>query len=286
MDVSIVIPVQASDVASIALTVQGATEQQYDDGRIEVLVVQFGSGPRLSESPRGLHHSVRLLSIDDESPYAARNLGVRMATGSLLLFTEPGCVPDPGWARAYARAFRGGRTTIGVGRVAPTRETRALRMFLAYEDARDEWVFSAGSWPQLFGRPKNMAMSRARFESHGPFVEVMRGADSKLVQRVAREVSPAEVSHVPDALVRLARARGLPSWFGDRFAHARALRIHRSGHAAPIAFSERARVFRRTIAANGYGAVGSAALLGLLAAGVVVFRVGDASARFARRRSG
>jgi hypothetical protein len=146
-------------------------------------------------------------------------------------------------------------------------------------------VFSGQSWAHLFGRPKNMAIARSRFESHGPFVEVMRGADSKLVQRVARDVSPADIGHAPDAVVRLTAVRGLPSWLGERFAHARALRLYRSAHAAPVAFGDRARIFRRTVDEQGYGAAAAVALLGLLAAGVAVFRMGGASARFAKRPS-
>jgi hypothetical protein len=280
MDVSVIIPAHGSETDDLTGTLQGVFSQEYD-GRIEVFVARYGGG-----APNALPSSataVRYLAVDHASPYAARNLAARSATGDILLFTEPGCVPDPGWVSGHVNAIRDRAITVSVGHVAGMRETWALRTFRSYEDVRDEWVFGGQSWHHLFGRPKNMAITRHRFMSHGPFAEVLRGADSKLVQHVAREVSIREIGHTPAAIVRQENVRGLPSCLGDRFRHARALRIHRSGHAAPIQFEDRVRILRTTIERRGYGPATSVALLGFLAAGIVTYRLGGASARFASR---
>lgn len=282
MDVSIIIPAQAFEAAAAASTLQGVFGQKYDGGQIEVFVVQYGGGAAIEIPASG--QSVRFLTVDHPSPYVARNLAAREATGQVLLFTEPGCVPDSRWVSAHVGALRDGYATMSVGHVAPMRETWAVSTFLSYENVRDRWVFSGQRWQHMFGRPKNMAIARHRFASHGPFAEVIRGADSKLVQRVARELSPSEVTHTPSAIVRQRVVRGLPSCLRDRFMHARALRIHRSSHAAPIGLDDRVRIFRATAAERGYGPATSLALLGFLAAGIVAFRVGGASARFVRHR--
>jgi hypothetical protein len=75
MDVSVVIPAQALDVPQIAGTLRGIRDQRYDAGRVEVLVVRYGAGwiDDRPIAPPGL--AVRVLSVDDASPYAARNLG-------------------------------------------------------------------------------------------------------------------------------------------------------------------------------------------------------------------
>jgi hypothetical protein len=280
MDVSIIVPAQASEAAAAASTLQGIFGQKYDDGQIEVFVVQYGGGAAIEISASG--RSTRFLNVDHPSPYAARNLGAREAKGHVLIFTEPGCIPDSRWVTAHVGALGNGRATISVGHVAPIRETWSVSTFMSYENVRDRWVFSGQSWRHMFGRPKNMAIARHRFESHGPFAEVLRGADSTLVQLVARELSPAEVAHTPSAVVHQQVVRGLPSCLRDRFVHARALRVHRSGHAAPIGLASRARIFRATVAERGYGPGTSFALLGFLAAGIIAFRLGGASARFVR----
>lgn len=280
MDVSVVIPAQASDGDQLAATLRGVFDQRYA-GRIEVFVAQYGGGTSLESSlPSG--RDVRFLSVDSQSPYAARNLAARTASGEVLLFTEPGCIPDPGWVSAHVSAIATG-ITLSVGHVGAIQETWALSMFMSYEDVRDEWVFSSARWRHLFGRPKNMAIARHRFLSHGPFAEVIRGADSKLVQHVAREVSTREIAHTPTAVVRQQSVRGLPSCFRDRFVHAQALRVHRSAHAAPIGLPDRVRIFREAVARRGYGTVTATVLLALLGAGIVTFRLGGASARFVRR---
>ena len=280
MDVSVVIPAQASDGDQLAATLRGVFDQRYA-GRIEVFVAQYGGGVSL-ESSLPVGRNVRFLSIDSPSPYAARNLAARAASGEVLLFTEPGCIPEPQWVSAHVSAIATG-ITMSVGQVAAIHETWALMTFMSYENVRDEWVFSSARWRHLFGRPKNMAIARHRFVSHGPFAEVIRGADSKLVQHVAREVSPREIGHSPTAIVRQQSVRGLPSCFRDRFVHAQALRLHRSAHAAPIRLTDRVRIFREAVARRGYGTMTAAVLLALLGAGIVTFRLGGASARFVRR---
>jgi len=280
MNASVIIPAQDSEASQLAVTLQGVFAQDYGAGRIDVCVAQYGGGDALDVARIAKGHDVRFVSVDHPSPYAARNLGAMTSSGDVQLFTEPGCVPDPNWVRAHADSVRRG-ATVSVGHLAPIRETWALATFLSYETVRDNWVFSSASWQHRFGRPKNMAVTRERFLSHGPFVEVMRGADSKLVQLVARDISPREVAHSPDAIVRQLSVHGLPSCLRDRFIHARTLRIYRSAHAAPIELRDRIQILRRTMRERDYGLLRSAFLLGSLAAGIMAFRLGGASARFA-----
>jgi hypothetical protein len=278
MDATIIIPVQAPEAEPLRATLDGALAQRYDSGRIEVVVVQYGTGDHRHPVVPPFERRVRVLSIDHSSPYAARNLAVAHTAGDAILFTEPGCVPDAEWVSAHVATLNTSGVTVSVGHVAPSRLTWLVDVFMSYENVRDAWVFSCDRWQHYFGRPKNMAIARRRFESHGPFVEVMRGADSKLVQRVARELSCSEVALTPNAIVRQQSVRGLPSCYRDRFNHARALRIHRSSHAAPIALEQRVRLFHETLERRRYGPGTAAALFVLLGAGIFAFRLGGWSA--------
>lgn len=282
MDVVVIIPALESEAVPLAATLEGVRALRYDGGRIVVCVAQYGGGASLATS-LALGNAVRLVAVDGPSPYSARNMGVQETSGEVLCFTEPGCIPDRNWVQAHVAAMRGTGVTVSVGHVGGARETWALSTFSAYEHVRDRWVFAGTSWQHMFGRPKNMAVARHRFASHGPFVEVMRGADSKLVQLVAREVSVREIALTPAAIVRQLSVRGLPSGLRERYAHGQALRVHRSAHAAPIPLAQRVELFRQTIAERGFGGARSAAMFALLAAGIAAFRLGGASARFVRR---
>jgi hypothetical protein len=280
MNASVIIPAQDSEASQLAMTLEGVFAQRYDEGEVDVCVAQYGGGDALDIASIAKGRAIRFVTVHHPSPYAARNLAASTSSGDVLLFTEPGCVPDRHWVRAHVDAARNG-ATVSVGHVAPIHETWVLDTFLSYETVRDDWVFSSASWQHRFGRPKNMAVTRNRFLSHGPFVEVMRGADSKLVQLVARDVSASEVAHAPDAIVRQLSVHGLPSCLRDRFVHARALRIYRSAHAAPIQLSDRIQILRRTMRERDYGVLRSVVLLGSLVTGIMAFRLGGASARFA-----
>jgi hypothetical protein len=282
MDVSIVVPALSSEGSDLAACLAGIAAQRYDQGRIEVLVVHYGGGNPLPLSmPAG--RLVRAITVTHPSPYAARNRAASAAAGDVFVFTEPGCVPEPGWVAAHVARLARSPVTISVGHVAPARATRLVDLFVSYEDVRDAWAFSHGSWRHRFGRPKNLAVARRRFETHGPFAEVARGADSTLVQRVAREVSCDEVGLTPQAVVRQQSIRGLPSCLHDRFLHAHALRRHHSSHAVPISFADRVRLFRETVRLRDYGPLEAATLLLLLVAGTLTFRAGTWSAAGARR---
>lgn len=284
MDVSIIVPMQASEAAGLPDCLAGIRAQRYGQGSIEVLVVRYGPGSRPGvEAPGG--GVVRMLAIDHSSPYAARNVAAAQAKGDALLFTEAGCIPDPGWVAAHVERLGEGRATISVGLVAPIRKTGPVDLMLAYENVRDEWVFASSQWPHYFGRPKNMAVARRRFATHGPFVEVARGADSKLVQKVAREISCDEVVLTTGAIVRQRSIRGVPSFLRDRFSHSCALETHQSAHAAPIALADRTAIFREAVRRHGFGPTRSAALLALLATGIITFRAGARYGKLARKRN-
>ena len=126
MDVSVIIPAQASEADDLTATLQGVFGQRYD-GRIEVFVAQYGGGAPIAIPASA--NVVRYVAVDHASPYAGRNLAAREGTGDILLFTEPGCVPDPGWVSGHVNAIRDRAISVSVGHVAGMRETWALRTF-------------------------------------------------------------------------------------------------------------------------------------------------------------
>ena len=284
MTVSIVVPALASEAHELPACLGALVSQRHDDGAVEVFVAQYGGGPPL-RLPSDVSSSVTLITTAHASPYAARNLAAAASTGDVLLFTEPVCVAEPGWVSAHVASLGAPGVTVSVGHVAPAAYTHPLEVFLSYEEVRDAWVFSCGSWRHYFGRPKNMAIARDRFLTHGPFVEVARGSDSTFVQRVARERSCDEVVWSPDAVVRQQTVRDLRSCFRDRFNHSVALQRHQSSHAAPIAFGQRARLFREATRQRHYGPVDSMMMLALLGAGIVVFKCGGWRGAAVRARS-
>src|SRR5690349_11503585 len=122
MNASVIIPAQDSEASQLAVTLQGVFAQRYEDGRVDVCVAQYGGGDALDITSIAKSHDVRFVSVGNPSPYAARNLAAKSSSGDVLLFTEPGCVPDHEWVRAHVDAVRKG-ATVSVGHIAPIHDT-------------------------------------------------------------------------------------------------------------------------------------------------------------------
>lgn len=110
MRVSVVIPSRdrpgALEGCLRALTVQ-------DEPPDELIVVDDASVDAESVA-RTVGTRARLVRGAGRGPAAARNLGARMATGDLVVFTDDDCRPDPGWCRALrARAAAGAAVVAG-----------------------------------------------------------------------------------------------------------------------------------------------------------------------------
>lgn len=253
--------------------------QRYDKGSIMILLVDNGSTDRSSEIAARLP-GVILLHEPNSSIYAARNRGARESTGEILFFTQPDCVAESDWVEQHVESFDKLSASVSVGPLAPIKTSWLLSIFDAYENVRDDWNFSADYWKRYFGRPTNLAIRRKRFDSHGPFEEVLRGGDSLFVQKVAREISCDEVSFCPSAVVKHLAIDGMGSGLRHRFHNSRIMCSLRSSHSAPVRFSDRIRLFYETTRKEQYGPVRSIVLLILLTLGVLVWKTGQWSAVF------
>ena len=102
--VSIVLPAYYSD-ATIAGCLEAIEQQSFRD--FEVIVVNSSPEPRTGETVRTRfprvtfhQHATRLY------PHAARNVGVGLATGELIVFTDPDCIASPDWLKVLVESSR------------------------------------------------------------------------------------------------------------------------------------------------------------------------------------
>lgn len=113
--VSVVVPTRdrPADVARLL----DALDSQAAD---EVIVVADGGsqGAALSAVLADRPHVV-LLRLDGIGPAAARNAGVRAASGEIVLFIDDDCRPEPGWAATLAAAVERGDGDVVGGRTEP-----------------------------------------------------------------------------------------------------------------------------------------------------------------------
>lgn len=200
VDVTVVVATRdrCARLAALLESLRGQTV----DGSFEVVVVDDGSvdgtAAFLDRAP-----GVRVLRRDQGGgPAAARNLGWRAASGSLVVFVDDDCVATPGWLAALAAAAAATPGAVVQGRVDPMPWERGL----LGPFSRSLWVEEG---PGPYYQTANIAYPRALLESLGgfdadafPFV----GEDTDLAWRAlragARFVFAAD-AHVHHAVVDL-----------------------------------------------------------------------------------
>jgi glycosyltransferase involved in cell wall biosynthesis len=100
--ISIIVPAYNA-AATLSACLDALAHQTLPAASYEVIVVDDGSTDgtaRLASRP-----GVRLVRRTHAGPAAARNSGIRAASGEIVLFTDADCEPEPGWVAAITAPF-------------------------------------------------------------------------------------------------------------------------------------------------------------------------------------
>ena len=164
---------------TLARCIDGLQRQVYRD--FEVIFVDSSPDQRSADIiPRT--SNVRLVRSEKRLwMFAARNLGVTHAQGTILVFTDPDCIPAPDWLSQLDESFRQGHKVVG-GPVAPASDE--YRQRLAHFVKFWRWLPGgiSGSIPDQ--PTANLAVDRGLFESVGRFSEQFIACDTLFCSQV------------------------------------------------------------------------------------------------------
>lgn len=126
----------------------------------------------------------QLLRGESRNAYIARNRAARLATGSILAFTDADCTVGPAWLRSIRLAMHGGADMVTGPVEPPCGVSATLRRVHDYENSRMEGMCRAGGRSITYAYTNNFAIRAQLFRSLGGFDEThARGGDSKLALR-------------------------------------------------------------------------------------------------------
>ncbi|MGB3788718.1 MAG: glycosyltransferase [Phormidesmis sp.] len=123
--VSVIVPVYNGEQDLPGL-LNGLISQTYPADRIEFLLVDNGSCDRTPQlldaaatdfAAKNLTFKV-LSETDIQSAYAARNTGIRAATGEILAFTDADCYPHPRWLSELVKPFEEAEVGLVAGEIS------------------------------------------------------------------------------------------------------------------------------------------------------------------------
>lgn len=135
--ISIIVPAFNAE-RTLAACLESLVSQRYPKSQYEILVVDNNSRDRTASIIRS-YGAMYLSETTQQSSYAARNAGLRHATGEIIAFTDADCVADADWLANAVGCF--GDAGVGgvagkIGNVSPvTTVQEYLQDALAQEGA-------------------------------------------------------------------------------------------------------------------------------------------------------
>jgi glycosyltransferase involved in cell wall biosynthesis len=194
--ISVIVPVYEQwDLVPGLLQDLGA--QSLPPDRFEVVIADN----KAPDPPPSLQlpHNARIVPASGPGSYAARNAGAIAARGSLLVFTDADCRPDPGWLAALvaASAAAPGALLAGPVRMAVPTTPNAFALYDLVRGIPQARYVSRG-----YAATANLAVPAAVFSALGGFDPGRRsGGDAAFCRRAGaaghslRLVPEAAVSH-------------------------------------------------------------------------------------------
>lgn len=132
--ISVIIPAYNAE-ATIGACVSALHRQQWPES-FEIIVIDDGSTDRTADLAR--LSGARVISTPRARPAAARNVGIRAASGAIICCTDADCTPHPDWLQQITKPFDDDDVAACKG-TYQTRQPELVAHFvqLEYEDKYD-----------------------------------------------------------------------------------------------------------------------------------------------------
>jgi glycosyltransferase involved in cell wall biosynthesis len=184
-EVSVIVPV-FNGAHIIGDCINALLAQTYPLEKYEIIVVDDGSTDRTSEILQ--RYSIRIYYQNNQGPAAARNKGVEMAQGNIVLFTDADCIPNSSWIAEMIAPFRSA-DIVGVKGAYRTKQTSLWARFVQVEFNERYEILSKHKYIDMVDT-YSAAYKKSIFLSLGCFDESFpapNGEDADLSFRMARQ---------------------------------------------------------------------------------------------------
>lgn len=179
--VSVIVPVY-NGAATIGDCIRALLRLEYPTSGLELIVVDNGSTDETRAVLEEFRDRIRILDQPKRGAAAARNTGIRNATGACIALTDADCVVEADWLRHLLPPLADPAVGIVGGEILSVRPCNRIALFgEKYQDNRraiEEFV-------PPYAITMNWASRRAVLEDAGLFDEaLLRGQDVDLAYRV------------------------------------------------------------------------------------------------------
>lgn len=188
--VSIVVPIYNGEV-DLPDLLNCFRAQTYPSCRVQYLLIDNGSHDRTSEilhsasQTEGLTLQV-LSETQIQSSYAARNTGIRSATGEIVAFTDADCRPEPNWLFDLMQPFADAAVGLVAGEIKALPGQTLLENYADRQETLSQKHTLAHSFCP-YGQTANLAVRYSILRQVGLFRPYLTtGGDADFCWRILR----------------------------------------------------------------------------------------------------
>jgi cellulose synthase/poly-beta-1,6-N-acetylglucosamine synthase-like glycosyltransferase len=202
---SLVIPIYNGE-ADLPELINCLLAQTYPKQKLEYLLVDNNSSDRtaviLQEIATKFPSLIRIESENQiQSSYAARNKGIRAATGEIVAFTDVDCRPQPKWLEVLIAPFINLDIAIVVGEITALPPNNLLEHFAARQETLSQKHTLAHKFCP-YGQTANLAIRRQALQKVGLFRPYLdSGGDADICWRIQQE-NIGRLEFAPEAIVQ------------------------------------------------------------------------------------
>lgn len=203
--VSVVVPIYNGE-ADLPELISCLSAQTYPKHQVEYLLVDNNSRDRtfalLQQAAKNSEITIRPQSENQiQSSYAARNAGIRAATGEILAFTDADCRPQPEWLDALIAPFVNKNVVIVAGEIVALLGKTLLEQHAEREQTLSQKHTLAHRFCP-YGQTANLAIRRQALEQVGLFRPYLTsGGDADICWRILRQ-NMGRLEFAPQAIVK------------------------------------------------------------------------------------
>jgi glycosyltransferase involved in cell wall biosynthesis len=194
LKVSVIIPIYNGE-RDLPDLINCLLEQTYPPEQIEFLLVDNNSSDRTAniletavQTAKYLHITLcHLQEHSVQSAYAARNLGIRKATGEIIVFTDADCRPRSNWLENLVRPFIDSQIGIVAGNLVALPGKTILEKYAeACGMMSPHFLLKHPFCP--YGQTANLAIRKKIFNQVGLFRPYLTtGGDADICWRILRK---------------------------------------------------------------------------------------------------
>ncbi|HEY9762566.1 MAG TPA: glycosyltransferase [Trichocoleus sp.] len=202
--VSVIVPIYNGE-RDLPELIQRLLAQTYPANQVEYLLVDNGScdrTPHLLQAAAQAHPQIRTLNHTAvQSSYAARNAGIRAATGEILAFTDADCYPSTTWLEKLVQPFAQPEVGLVAGEVEAFPGGNWIERYADRKATLSQKSTLAHPFCP-YGQTANLAIRADLFKQIGLFRPYLTsGGDADICWRMQRE-GGWQLAFAPEAVIQ------------------------------------------------------------------------------------